>query len=82
REMGRMEKLTQFDDNDIPISSKEEWVPEEKHEWKMEPHGWIPSFNEYSNGKINIYRLLMMDRIAWLSWKDEDNDPDKDDAII
>ncbi|RHZ89331.1 hypothetical protein Glove_16g100 [Diversispora epigaea] len=45
----------------------------------MKPHGWTPSFSEYSNGKINIYRLLRMDKIAWLSWKDEDIDPNKDE---
>ncbi|CAG8572223.1 6653_t:CDS:2, partial [Ambispora leptoticha] len=62
----------------IVNSLKEEWVPEEKQEWKMESHGWIPSFNEYSNGKINIHKLLIMDQRAWLSWKDENIDSNKD----
>ncbi|CAG8633841.1 606_t:CDS:2 [Ambispora leptoticha] len=63
-EMDRMKRQMQFDDNNIPIGLKEEWVPEEKQEWKMESHGWIPSFNEYSNEKINIHKLLIMDQRA------------------
>ncbi|CAG8699171.1 3507_t:CDS:2, partial [Ambispora leptoticha] len=36
--MGRMKRQMQFDNNNIPIDLKEEWVLEEKHEWKIESH--------------------------------------------
>ena len=71
-EMGRIEERIEWDESSSNyLGIKEVRVPGGKEEYHMDPHGW-PSLRTHSYGKASLEELLLVDRRAWLSWKDSE----------